>query len=241
MTEEREIVRIQKKKKQHYAGISVPDSGFVPGDRSAWNAMVERFKAESAVPTEADLQRDDVDIICTKCRNRVGFIKPLECRLPLRGSMIHRHLGCEAWHMPLPSHGPLDFICPHAWDGDMHLFIDVIEGQHEKASSFLTEDGTTFDVLDIVEPSYCLCGCGRKILVEGKEYSGLECWKKHMMEIHGETYDEPEEKTVGRICPCGCGGEVKENNKYADRLNCYRREQALIGKQAKREDGTRDS
>ena len=242
MKEKHEIqYKKDKKKKPKYADISVPGTKFVPGDRSAWYEMLESFKEESKQPTLADVQHEDVNIICHLCKNRIGYISPRECDVPLRGDMIHHHPGCENWPLPRPGQGPLDFVCPHAIETDMHLFIPVEEGKHEEADTFITEDHKEFKIVDIVTFHLCLCGCGEKIWTEDKEYAGLECWKRHMMELHGESLDEPEQKTEGRTCPCGCGGEVKKTNKYADRLNCYRREQALIGKQAEIEDGTRNS
>lgn len=243
MTEKREIQYRKKKEKPKYADVAVPGRKFVPGDRSAWYDLLESFKEESDQPSLADIQTGDINIICANCKNRVGYITPRECDVPLRGSMIHRHPGTENWVLPLPNMGPLDFVCPHAVDegGDWHLFIKVEEGKHEEADTFFTEEHKEFKIVDIVDFHLCLCGCETKIWTEGKEYAGLECWKRHMMELHGEELDEPEQKTEGRTCPCGCGGEVKKNNKYADRLNCYRREQALIGKQAEIENGTRSS
>ena len=230
----------KKEEKPKFAGITTPKK-FVPGDRSAWYEMLEGFKRESEVPTLADIPDGDLNIVCATCRNKVGYITPRECKLPLRGNMIKPHRGCEHWPLPMPMASPLEFICPHAYDGDLHLFVNVVEGKHEEARTFILEDGRQYNVINPEEVRECLCGCGARVVGEKKEYAGLECWKRHMMELHGETLDEPEEATEGRVCPCGCGGEVKKNNKYADRLNCYRREQALIGKQAEIEDGTRDS
>jgi hypothetical protein len=53
---------------------------------------------------------EKVDIICTICRGRVGYVIPAECELPLDGSMIHPHLGCESWDLPGPHAGVLDPI-----------------------------------------------------------------------------------------------------------------------------------
>jgi hypothetical protein len=78
------------------------------------------------------MSNEKVDIICSFCRERVGFVIPSECDLPLRGSMVHPHVGCESWPLPLPMHGPLEFVCPHAVE-DQHLFIDIVEGRHEES------------------------------------------------------------------------------------------------------------
>jgi len=236
MSEKKEKHQVQYKKvpdkKKHYAGIAVPEKESLSGPLQMLKD-VENFLQEEI---EKTLPSTPVNIMCSMCRSRVGYIIPNECRLPLRGSMIHHHRGCEGWPLPLENHGPLDFICPHSVGDDQHLFIDIIEGHHDSSDTFLGEDNRPYNVVEILETRLCLCGCGVKVRGDDKEYTGLECWKRHMMEIHGEDFTTEEEQPQGRVCPCGCGGEVRGTNKFADSLNCYRRIQAEA-KQAEIEDG----
>ncbi len=238
--DEKRKVTFKKKPEgpKHFGGIATPERPKLSGSAKMVDD-IENFQQEEV---EKTLPSTPVNIICVTCRGRVGYIVPSECTMPLRGSMIHPHKGCESWPLPLPAHGPLDFICPHAQSEgyDQHLFINVTEGQHERAESFMDEGHQPYNIVEVLETRFCLCGCGRKVRGENKEYTGLDCWKRHMMEIHGEELTVAEEQPPGGMCPCGCGGEVKGTNKFADSLNCYRRVQAEA-KKAEIEDGTRDS
>lgn len=222
-------------KKRYFADIAVPAREEVSGaDKMLLD--IENFQQEEVKKT---LPGTPVNIICVSCRGRVGYIVPNECRLPLRGDMINRHRGCEHWQMPLAMHGPIDFICPHAADpefGDQHLFINIIEGKHDEADTLLCEDCTPYSVVEVPEIQFCLCGCGEKVRGGDKEYTGLECWKRHMMQLHGEEFTVEDEQPPNKICSCGCGGTVKGKNKFADALNCYRRVQAKA-RQVEIEDG----
>jgi hypothetical protein len=239
--EEKRQVTYKKKPEapKHFSGISTPGEPKLSGSAKMLSD-VENFQQEEV---EKTLPSTPVDILCVHCKDRVGYIIPSECRLPLTGAMIHPHRGCEGWPLPAPGQGPLEFICPHALDegGDLHLFINITEGQHEKANSFFSaKDYKPFNVVEVLETRFCLCGCGEKVRGEKKNYTGLECWKRHMMDLHGEEMTTEEDQPQGTLCPCGCGGEVKGKNKFADSLNCYRRVQAEA-KKVEIEDGTRDS
>jgi len=133
---------------------------------------------------------DRVDIVCTICRGRVGYVIPQECEVPLRGNMVHHHLGCEHWQMPLAMHGPLDFICPHAShpEGDQHLFIDIVEGSHEEANTFLDSNHQPYRVADVL-PGECPCGCGGKVREGNKYTDNLKCYRRHVAQLKAEIED----------------------------------------------------
>jgi len=130
---------------------------------------------------------DKVDIICTKCKGRVGFVIPAECELPLSGIMVHPHRGCENWDLPGPWHGALEFICPHAADpetGDLHLFIEYVEGKHEEAATFLDANHQPYRVAKPL--GKCPCGCGGNV-GEGNKYAeNLACYRRHVAQLKAE-------------------------------------------------------
>ncbi len=128
-----------------------------------------------------------ISVICALCRNRVGYMIPKETDLPLRGNMIRPHRGCEHWPLPAPGAGPNDFVCPHAWDGDLHLFVNTVEGEAELTDWFLTEDGSTFQVTK--SRGECPCGCGDKVRGTNKYASGLVCYRKHIAQTKAEIED----------------------------------------------------
>lgn len=121
---------------------------------------------------------DRIGIICTKCKGRVGYIIPAKTDLPLRGSMIHPHLGCEGWPLPKPFHTPKDFVCPHAVDGDGHLFVNVIEGQDDLTNFFLDENHRPFQITK--SSGLCPCGCGDPVRGGNQYAHGLECYRRYM-------------------------------------------------------------
>jgi hypothetical protein len=133
---------------------------------------------------------DRVDIVCTICKGRVGYIVPADCTVPLVGSMIHPHFGCDDWQMPLPMHGALDFVCPHAADpefGDQHLFIDIVEGHHEEADTFLSDEHKPYRIQGV--SGKCPCGCGGGIR-EGNTYAdNLRCYRRAMARLKAEIED----------------------------------------------------
>jgi len=132
---------------------------------------------------------DRVDIVCTICRGRIGYIIPVECKVPLRGSMVHPHFGCENWQLPLAMHGPLDFICPHAADpeGDQHLFIDIIEGHHEEADTFLSDEHKPYRIEAV--SGKCPCGCGGDVRVGNTYTDNLRCYRRAMARLKAEIQD----------------------------------------------------
>lgn len=128
---------------------------------------------------------DKVNVICVQCRDRVGFIIPRFTDLPLRGSMIHKHPGTEAWPNPMPHHGPRDFICPHAMDGDMHLFVNVIEGRPDDTDCFLDDKNKPYQITK--SSGECPCGCGGRVRGTNKYSDGLNCYKIHVAQLKEET------------------------------------------------------
>lgn len=129
---------------------------------------------------------EEVDIVCTHCKERVGYVIPAECELPLTGDMIHPHRGCEHWDLPGPWASSLDFICPHAShpEGDQHLFIDIVEGRHEEADTFI--DGNHQPYLVAVSPGKCPCGCAG-VVKEGNKYAdNLACYRRSLAQLKSE-------------------------------------------------------
>lgn len=214
--EERKVTyKKEPEKKPRFSGVAVPKQDEETGSKK----MLSDITTYQTVEVQKTLPGEPVNVVCSKCKMRVGYVIPKECSVPLRGSMIHPHRGCESWSLPSPHFGPLDFICPHAYgeEGDNHLFINIIESRHEEADTFIEESGKEFKVVEIPDQRLCLCGCGEVIIVPDKEYAGLECWKNHMMELHDEVEEQPNE------CLCGCGEVVLEGKKYFDGINCYNR------------------
>lgn len=127
------------------------------------------------------------NIICYICRDRVGYINLDEAEIPLRGSMIHRHPGCEHWALPLDMHTPLEFICPHAdpsIGGDSHLFLPIVGGKHDEACELMGEDHKMFYVGNYV--GKCPCGCG-DLVREGNKYAdNLKCYRRHVTQLKTE-------------------------------------------------------
>lgn len=133
---------------------------------------------------------DQVDILCTICRGKVGYVIPAECEVPLRGDMIHPHQGCESWQLPLPMHGPLNFICPHAADpetGDQHLFIDIVEGKHDEANYFLDKNCELYRIGKV--SGVCPCGCGGNVREGNKYTDNLRCYRRHVVQLKAEIED----------------------------------------------------
>ncbi len=133
---------------------------------------------------------DKVDIICTICRGRIGYVIPALCELPLNGTMIYPHQGCESWDLPGPFAGALDFICPHASDpetGDQHLFIDIVEGSHEKANTFLDSNHQPYRVAKI--SGKCPCDCGGNVREGNKYTDSLTCYRRHVTQLKAEIED----------------------------------------------------
>lgn len=133
---------------------------------------------------------EKVDIICSHCKCRVGYIIPSECEVPLAGSMIHPHRGCEHWDLPGPHAGVLDFVCPHAADpefGDLHLFIDIIEGRHEEANVFLDGNHKPYRIGKV--SGKCPCGCGGNVREGNKYADNLVCYRRHVAKLKAEIED----------------------------------------------------
>ncbi len=129
---------------------------------------------------------DRVDIVCTKCRGKVGYVIPAECELPLSGEMIHPHQGCESWDLPGPYHGVLNFICPHAShpEGDQHLFIDIVEGKHEETNTFLDSNHQPYRVAKV--SGKCPCDCGGNVREGNKYADNLTCYRRHVAQLKAE-------------------------------------------------------
>jgi hypothetical protein len=128
---------------------------------------------------------DEINIVCVHCRDRVGKFVPRFTDLPLRGSMIQHHVGTEAWALPMPTEGPQDFICPHAIDGDMHLFVNVSEGKPDDTDAFLTDRNEFYQVTK--SSGECPCGCGGRVRGRNKYSDGLNCYKVHVAQLKKET------------------------------------------------------
>lgn len=125
-----------------------------------------------------------INIICHRCRDRVGFIKTDEVDIPLTGSMFHPHPGCESWAMPPKNGGVLEFTCPHAAfeGGDQHLFLPIDKDNPQNSSRMLTEDFVFFEVEMVT--TECPCGCGGKVRGSRKFADGLMCYNR--MKARGE-------------------------------------------------------
>jgi hypothetical protein len=123
------------------------------------------------------------NIICYICRERVGYIDVDECQIPLRGSMIHRHPGCDHWPMPLENDSALKFVCPHAIE-DHHLFVPFRESEHEEASQFMGEDHKLFRVGHFIGD--CPCGCGEPVREGNKYADNLKCYRRDVAKLKSE-------------------------------------------------------
>jgi hypothetical protein len=143
-----------------------------------YEETVKRWKEDSP---------QEYNIICVQCKDRVGKFVPRFTDLPLRGSMIQRHVGTEAWPLPLPHHGPRDFVCPHAQfeGGDMHLFVNVVEGRPDDTDSFLTDKNEPYQITK--SSGECPCGCGGRVRGKNKYSDGLNCYKLHVAQLKKET------------------------------------------------------
>jgi hypothetical protein len=130
---------------------------------------------------------DKINIICVHCKDRVGYIVPRYTDLPLRGSMINKHLGTEHWPNPLPHQGPRDFVCPHAQEegGDYHLFINVVEGRPDDSDWFMDDKNKPYQITK--SSGECPCGCGGRVRGTNKYSDGLNCYKVHVAQLKEET------------------------------------------------------
>lgn len=146
---------------------------------------IEEFNHEKEAVSE-----EKIGIICFNCKGPVGYIIPMECDIPLNGSMIHKNRGCEHWDMPNAFEGPLDFVCPHAADpelGDKHLFIEVKEGHHEQANWFLTTENKPYRIGKF--SGKCPCGCGGNVRDGNKYADNLRCYRRAMARLKSEIED----------------------------------------------------
>jgi len=138
-----------------------------------WDEMneVEEEVVDDAIPNE-------MNIICFNCRDRVGFVKANELEVPMNGSMIHPHKGCESWPLPNKFDPPQEFVCPHAFDegGDKHLFIPLLNNNPEESSLLMLENHKLFDVKSIIGD--CPCGCGRVVPKGNKFADGIRCYNR---------------------------------------------------------------
>jgi hypothetical protein len=132
------------------------------------NEVEEEEEVDDTMPVR-------LDIICFNCKDRVGYVLLNELEMPLRGDMIHHHLGCQDWYLPTKLERAQEFICPHAAheEGDKHLFIPLENMKPEESSLLLTSEHKLFDVKSIIGD--CPCGCGR-LVPPGRKYAdGLRC------------------------------------------------------------------
>lgn len=152
---------------------------------------IEEFDkdVEEQVQKWRDENPNEIGIICMVCKDRVGYFIPRFTDLPLRGSMIRRHTGTEHWQMPMPDHGPRNFVCPHGAtpDGDGHMFIVYTEGAEDECCTFLTDKNELYVITK--SRGACPCGCGGVLRKKNKYADGLVCYKKHMAKLKSETED----------------------------------------------------
>jgi hypothetical protein len=138
--------------------------------------------------TQQEDRTDKIGILCVLCKDRVGYFIPRYTDLPLRGSMIHPHVGTEHWPLPKDGQGPRDFICPHAHEGDMHSFVKVNEGSPDETDWFLTDKHEPFQITK--SSGECPCGCGGRVRGTNKYSDGLNCYKKHVANLKAEITDD---------------------------------------------------
>lgn len=131
-------------------------------------------------------------IACAKCRLWVANAKAENLRLPLRGSMFERRIGCEHWQMPEPDATGMGLVCPHSVSEDpmdLHLFIPHIAGRELEANGlYIHQSNEIFIVEKQEEPEpeldpefFCACGCEREAVrdhASGNRYATLGCHTK---------------------------------------------------------------
>lgn len=135
------------------------------------NEVEEEREEDITIPNK-------MNIICHNCRDRVGYVKASELEVPMNGTMIHPHPGCESWPIPNKWDKPQDFVCPHAnFDGgDKHLFIPLNNNNPEESSLLMLDNHKMFDIRSIV--GNCPCGCGR-LVPDGNKYAdGIRCFNR---------------------------------------------------------------
>jgi len=152
-------------------------------------ARKKKFHLQTDIDTfnlqKEEDRTDEINVICVKCKDRVGYIVPRYTDLPLRGNMLSKHHGTEHWPLPMPQQGPRDFVCPHAIEGDMHLFVEVIEGSPDDTDSFLTDKNEMYQITK--SSGICPCGCGGRVRGKNKYSDGLNCYKIHVAQLKKET------------------------------------------------------
>jgi hypothetical protein len=141
---------------------------------------------EDKIQKWKDENPNEINIICVICKDRVGYFIPRYTDIPLRGRMIHRHVGTETWPMPGPDDGPKYFFCPHGLgpEGDGHMFVTVDERDPDSCNTFLTDKNEPYQITK--GRGACPCGCGGVLRGKNKYAQGLVCYKKHMAKLKPE-------------------------------------------------------
>lgn len=131
---------------------------------------IQTFQKRQAIKKEME-HKKPVMIRCRKCYEQIYFAD-LNGFAPIRGERFTRRPGCESWPLPGPHDRGMDLICPHAVDGDLHLFVYVDDAG--EADSVMLDDYTIYTL----PKNECECGCG-DLVRKGKEFAhGLECYNR---------------------------------------------------------------
>jgi len=122
----------------------------------------------------------EIIVRCQKCKELVAKTNVDDLTVPVRGRMFSPRFGCESWPMPGPDDIPRDLICPHAVEGDQHLFVNLVDNQIDGEVVILGEDFVEYHIKRDPE-SLCPCGCGRP--KKEKYADGVRCYRKHMAQL----------------------------------------------------------
>ena len=119
----------------------------------------------------------EIIVRCMKCKELVARTDLDELTIPVRGRMFKPRIGCEYWSMPGPDDIPRDLVCPHAYYGDKHLFVDLVDNQIDGGVVVLDQDFKEHRI----QADLCQCGCGQP--KKEKYADGIRCYRRHMAQL----------------------------------------------------------